>query len=373
MMMFLGLAAMNTQANLLFGVFGLMIGILVVSGFISRAMLRKLKIHRNLPEHGIVGETMSIGYEITNTKRHWPSFSIAMSELDGVEAFDGPPQCYVLHIAPGMTAAVPVELIPWRRGVFELDHFQLGTSFPFGFIKRATVDRHKDSICIFPPIAEVDRQLLALCRSADNIGESVLPRAGGMDEFYGLREYRAGDNPRNIYWRRSARTGVLVAKEMMRVSPPRMQILVDTHLANPTPQALCEVERTIAMAASLASMAMAQELAVGICAWAGEPITIAPTRGKQHREELLTLLARLCDNPVFTGADLLRDAQWMLQQGTTLVILTPGRFDVPLPEHSRGGVLVLSAASEKTRSWFRFRAGVGFQAALNSVKGDKVS
>ena len=36
MMMFMGLAAMNSQANLLFGVFGLMIGILLVSGVISR-------------------------------------------------------------------------------------------------------------------------------------------------------------------------------------------------------------------------------------------------------------------------------------------------------------------------------------------------
>ena len=40
-MMFMGLAAMNTQANLLFGVFGLMIGILLVSGIFSRTVLRK--------------------------------------------------------------------------------------------------------------------------------------------------------------------------------------------------------------------------------------------------------------------------------------------------------------------------------------------
>ena len=42
MMMFMGLAAMNSQANLLFGVFGLMIGILLVSGVISRIVLRAL-------------------------------------------------------------------------------------------------------------------------------------------------------------------------------------------------------------------------------------------------------------------------------------------------------------------------------------------
>src|SRR5947199_127686 len=50
MMMFMGLAAMNSQASLLFGVFGLMIGILLVAGVISKIVLRRLELHRILPE-----------------------------------------------------------------------------------------------------------------------------------------------------------------------------------------------------------------------------------------------------------------------------------------------------------------------------------
>src|SRR4051794_15890452 len=46
MMVFMGLAAINTQANLLFGVFGLMIGILLVSGTISRLVLKRLRVRR---------------------------------------------------------------------------------------------------------------------------------------------------------------------------------------------------------------------------------------------------------------------------------------------------------------------------------------
>src|SRR5690606_29564346 len=42
MLLFMGLAAINTQANLLFGVFGLMIGVLLISGIISRWVLRHL-------------------------------------------------------------------------------------------------------------------------------------------------------------------------------------------------------------------------------------------------------------------------------------------------------------------------------------------
>ena len=55
MMLFMGLAAINSQANLLFGVFGLMIGTLLVSGVISRLVLRRLEVRRVIPRHGVVG------------------------------------------------------------------------------------------------------------------------------------------------------------------------------------------------------------------------------------------------------------------------------------------------------------------------------
>ena len=41
MMMFMGLAAINSQANLLFGVFGLMVGILLISGVVSRKVMQR--------------------------------------------------------------------------------------------------------------------------------------------------------------------------------------------------------------------------------------------------------------------------------------------------------------------------------------------
>ena len=41
-MMFMGLAAVNLQASLLFGVFGLMIGILLVSSYISNKLYHRI-------------------------------------------------------------------------------------------------------------------------------------------------------------------------------------------------------------------------------------------------------------------------------------------------------------------------------------------
>src|ERR1043165_7027240 len=104
MMMFMGLAAVNTQANLLFGVFGLMIGVLLIAGVISRAVLRRLEVKRLLPEHAVVGKPLTLLYELQNRKRFWPSFSVTLSELDAAEAFTKQPCGYMLHAAPRTTA-----------------------------------------------------------------------------------------------------------------------------------------------------------------------------------------------------------------------------------------------------------------------------
>src|SRR3954470_16791475 len=230
MMMFMGLAAINSQANLLFGVFGLMIGILLVSGVISRLVLKKLELTRVLPEHGVIGQPMNVSYEFSNNKRFWPTFSVTIAELDGVEAFVKQPHGYLLHASARTTATVPVELLPKRRGLHHLDRHQISTSFPFGFIKRAIDRRKRDQFLIFPALATVDQKLLSQMRSAESSGPMMRPRRGGMDEFYGLKEYRTGENPRHISWRHSARTGELVSKEMTHVSPPRLMLLVDTYV-----------------------------------------------------------------------------------------------------------------------------------------------
>src|SRR5690348_18280944 len=95
MILFMGLAAINTQANLLFGVFGLMIGIMLVSWFVSRVVVRQLEVRRSMPPSLVVGVPTILNYEFTNRKRYWPSLSITLTEMDGASGFERPPQAYL--------------------------------------------------------------------------------------------------------------------------------------------------------------------------------------------------------------------------------------------------------------------------------------
>jgi uncharacterized protein (DUF58 family) len=372
MMMFMGLAAMNSQANLLYGVFGLMIGILLVSGVVSKIVLRRLSVRRQLPERAVVGQPTTVTYEFVNDKRFWPSLSICVSELDGTEAFTRQTVSYLLHAAAKMAATVPIEIMPKRRGLHEMDRYQMSTSFPFGFVKRAVERRATDAMLVYPALAEVDPKLLATCRSADTSGAMIRPRRGGMDEFYGVKEHREGENPRFIHWRRSARTGTLVAKEMTQVSPPRLLILVDTYLADRTLDSHVKVEKTIAMAASLASTALEQGLSVGLYAWSDGWVGVNPTRGKRHRRDVLAVLARLELNTSHDTQALLDHAFELLKSGTTPVLITPRDVQVGIAEHLRSGLVVVNAGTPQAERWFRFPPTTDFARCMPADQQPKI-
>lgn len=364
MMLFMGLAAINSQANLLFAVFGLMIGVMLVSWFFSRTVLRKVAIRRILPDSAVVGQTTALQYEFENRKRYWPSFSVMVGELDGVEAFTKPPQTYLLHAAAKTKANVFLQVVPKRRGLHHLDRYQLSTSFPFGFITRAVERRQSDSILVHPPLASVDRKLLSLCLSAELGGVRMRPRRGGDDEFYGIKEFRQGENPRWIYWRRSARTGSLVAKEMTQVSPPRLLVLVDTFIQHRTLDEHAAVEQTIAMAASLVSAALDQGLAVGVCVWSGHWSVINPSRGKRHARDLLATLARLALNTTQDRLSLLDHARQAIRPGTTAVLFTAHESEPNPADQARGQVVVVAADSDQARRWFRFADDVNWRRCI---------
>jgi uncharacterized protein (DUF58 family) len=190
------------------------------------------------------------------------------------------------------------------------------------------------------------------------------PRRGGTDEFYGVKEYRAGENPRWIYWRRSARTGTLVAKEMTHVSPPRLLLLVDNFVPAPTAQNFESAERSIAVAASLANLALETGLPVGMTAWSDEWLTMAPNRGKRHRRDLLTALARLPVNTRQESDALLQEASRHQKSGTTAVLISTRDLRLSLGEHVRGGLVALSPASPQVRGWFKFDPNIEFSRTM---------
>lgn len=361
-MLMIGLAAVNTQTNLLFGVLGLMAGVLVVAGLLSMVMVRRIGIRRQMPEFLAVGQEDTLTYRLSNSKRFWPSFSVSLGELDGCAAFEHQPYAYMLHAAPGATVDVRTRILPHRRGIYQLKRYQVSTSFPLGFIKLAAVAEQEDTIVVFPALAKVHQRVLMMCQSAESTGSPMRPQQGGQDEFYGVKEYRLGENPRWISWKRSARTGALVVREMTRVSPPRIILLVDTASDSSAQVDLVNIERSIAMAGSLASHALEHGYPVGLCAWNDGWLQLTPRRGKRQRLDILTALARLPRNHHHGADELLAASQSLTQTGSTRVLFSHRPIGEARRLHS--GLVAFWSTSPLADSLFAFSKEVEFSHCM---------
>ena len=303
-------------------------------------------------------------YEITNSKRFWPSLSVSLAELDGAEGFARQPQCYLLHAAAGMTASVPADLLPKRRGLHELNRYQLGTGFPFGFVKRAVINSHSDRVLIYPALAAVDRRLVAMCRAAELSGATVRPQPGGADEFYGVKEFRSGENRRLIYWRRSRphrnpgfqgndpRRSTAAAPACRYLSGRADHSIRRAGRASHRHGRLARVGgpgRGDASGARLLERALARGCAA---------------RGKQQRTEILSAFAPLSSNHERELSELLEECHSLIRPGVTPVLFTPRNVQLGLIEEARGAMLVISSSIASAQAYFRFDPGVNFRSCM---------
>jgi uncharacterized protein (DUF58 family) len=310
-------AAYYTQANLLFWALGLVVGALAVSLLSALITLKGIEIHRLTPPRGVADEPLVLRYHLVNRSRlAW--FSVEIIESWGGRWRDrrragtvgedpprlkGRPFGWVLHVGPGQTIQAEAPCWPRRRGPLRFEKIMVRTGFPFGIIRKAVEFQQAGEALIYPPLRRLNRQA-ALSLSSTNLSSARhADRGGGMEEFFGLRPYRPGDNYKLIDWKHSARSSNLVSREMARPRPPRIMILLELSgpdaSAAPQPPAAAPArwadaqEEAISLAGSLIREAYLHGIHVGL--------TIAGVRGPalpmhnshSHRQHLLDTLARL--------------------------------------------------------------------------------
>ena len=187
----------------------MMVCLLVAGVVLSELGLRGLRVRRVLPPAVHAGTPYLMGIALENRKRRLPSFSIEVEDL-----VDGRPidkRCYFLKLPAGRAAGdgVPAHLA--RRGRYRLSGFRLATKFPFGLVPRTRAVADADELLVYPALIPAPEALLRGLPAHPAPGAIVAPSRQG--EFRGLRAFRAGDDPRDIHWRTSARRGIPLVRE----------------------------------------------------------------------------------------------------------------------------------------------------------------
>lgn len=278
-----GFAAINTGNNLLYLLLGAMLGFIAISSWLSEQVIGGVRVSRRTPRGVTVGNALRIQYHVHNNRRRIPGFALEIGE-EGL-----PGQAFIPFLKAGGGTGTRSENRFVRRGIFPLEAVTVSTSFPFGLFRKSLSLKHPGELVIWP---RTDRRVRAPApgggRNAST-GFLSLGFDGPKGEYKGLREYRSGDDPRDIHWRTTARLGSPVVREYEQNDAETLWICLDTR-GEPGELAEAAVET----AASLASRAFQEGRRFG---YVGPGVTVDPGQGAGQMERVLDALARVDFQP----------------------------------------------------------------------------
>jgi hypothetical protein len=144
------IAAFNTGNNPLYLVLGMLLSLILLSGFLSELTLKDLEVSRQLPSRIFAGQPVLVGLTLVNRKRRLPSFSLQVRErIEGLKRTDWP-SSYVLRLDPGAKLDTFYQHTFPRRGVWQLQGFEIATSFPFELFRKAVAIEEPQAVIVFP-------------------------------------------------------------------------------------------------------------------------------------------------------------------------------------------------------------------------------
>jgi uncharacterized protein (DUF58 family) len=271
-----GFAAVSTGNNLLYLLEAMLLGLIVVSGLLSEMSMRGLRLDLRVPDEVFAGRPALFAVSVVNGKRWLPSYSLALSAPGHGEIVR-----YLSRLSAGEARLVAWEATFASRGRARLPVLRVTTRFPFGLFAKSGPVAIDAEIVVYPALRPVPSG--ARPRGQGTI--AAAPRRSGRGHgVRDLREYRAGDDPRLIHWRLSAKRHTLVVRELEEdTALDARLVLVGTGTRDAGRR-----ERALSEAASLARTLLRAGAAVGL---GGAGLEIPVGRGRQQERRLLTALA----------------------------------------------------------------------------------
>jgi uncharacterized protein (DUF58 family) len=284
-----GVAATNTGNNLLYLLVSLLLGLIVVSGMLSELVMRGLVLTGVEPEEIRAGEPSLFGAYVANRKRRLTSYSITIELLSPRAQ---PRLLYLPRLGAGAERLVTWEDVLPHRGRHRLAGVRITTRFPFGLFLKSGRPILTSEVVVFPAVRPLSRELR---RQLGATGHAPARRRGRGTDLYNLRGYRAGDDPRLIHWRSSAKTQTLTVRELEAETTEDTRLILVGAGARQGEALEAGLSEAAAIATHLIHAGAGVELV-------GPGFFVRLGRGRPHLSRLLTALA-LYDPAAPAGAE----------------------------------------------------------------------
>lgn len=217
-----GFAAINTGNNLLYLFLGMLLSMIIISGVLSEQTLRRLEVVRELPPQVFAHRPFLTGIVLGNRKRHLPSFSVQVEDI--IQGRPLSKKCYFLKVPAQARQSTSYRTEFTRRGLYRYEGLKIDTRFPFAFFVKSRRYDAPAELVVFPAIQPIGHLPL---EARSLLGAVARPRRGAGRDFHSLRDYRLGDDARDIHWKRSAREGRLMLREFETEGGRRITVVLN--------------------------------------------------------------------------------------------------------------------------------------------------
>ena len=215
---------------------------------------------------------------------------------------------------PGKEGETSYSILPRQRGDARMASVFLRYQSGLGIAQRWATVKLEQTVRVYPNLEEAKKHTIFLLRSRQIEQEKRLQRRRGMGrEFESLREWRDGDELRDICWSATARRAKLITKIHQIERSQSVWIVVDAgRLLRARVAGLSKLDYAVNAALTLAHVAMFSGDKVGLLAYGRKPQQhLNAARGAAHMREFMERLA-LVEGEAFE-ADHFRAAQMLLR------------------------------------------------------------
>ena len=328
MMLVIAVAALTggnpDTGNMLLLVFGLMAGPFVVNGWIVVLMLLKLRVERTAPEMAEAGAIFRVAVSISNLRPLLSSHLLLVHDQLSGPGGEQQPRVLFMKISPGERRTAEYQLRIATRGIYNLGPVKVSSQFPLGIGEKHQTFQLQQTLTIYPAPAHL---LSGWRLREDELAAAAHSRmrnhGAAEDEFYGIREYRAGDNHRAVHWRSSARTGQLMVREQRPVRRAELVVLLD--LFAETEVAGHELELAVSFTSALCLQSSSQSAwqLQRICIAGAQYVRIESAGTAAFREAALKSLADCQASPTPSLQLLLGEGLRAGRGRRVILLLTP--------------------------------------------------
>lgn len=213
---------------------------------------------------------------------------------------------------------------PTLRGVYQLGPLFAEWTDPFGLARHQQQLSEPVDVIVHPSTDAIfDRPLTRMWEDPPFRPPTSKPWPQGF-EFYGMRDYVIGDDPRRIVWTAAARTGKYLVRESEQGITDRITLVLDNQHKSHSPGTPSETfELAVRAVASLGAYNIKQGFSVSLVS--NDAVLAPELRGGKARIALLDELAmlQLSDAPVHDAIERVITER----RGDTHMCIVSTRFD----------------------------------------------